>query len=114
MNRRTLTRDRSAPNAILSRPPDLVALESDDGSFALLSFPLRNDPAPPRLSPAEGEVVRLILAGHTSRCIATLRGTTPRTVANQIASIFRKLGVNSRLELVVKAPLVCSSGWGRG
>jgi DNA-binding CsgD family transcriptional regulator len=28
-----------------------------------------------------------------------LRGVSPRTVANQIASVFRKLGVHSRLEL---------------
>lgn len=38
---------------------------------------------------------------HVS-CIARRRGTSPRTVANQIASIFRKHGVGSRAELVAR------------
>jgi DNA-binding CsgD family transcriptional regulator len=109
MSRRRIVHQGSASNGGPSCPCNLVALESDDGSFAVLSFTLPDRAARARLSPAEAEVVRLVLAGQTNRSIATLRGTTPRTVANQIASIFRKLGVSSRLELAVKAPLVCVS-----
>lgn len=52
-----------------------------------------------RLTAAEGEVARLIAAGLSNAEIARRRGASPRTVANQAASIFRKLGVTSRLGL---------------
>lgn len=52
-----------------------------------------------RLSPAEREVVELLLSGASNAEIAHQRGTSARTVANQAASIFRKLGVGSRMEL---------------
>lgn len=51
------------------------------------------------LAEAEQEVCELVLRGQDNRAIAAKRGTSPRTVANQIASIFRKLGVHSRAEL---------------
>ncbi|UQA62031.1 helix-turn-helix domain-containing protein [Polyangium aurulentum] len=51
------------------------------------------------LSPAEREVVELLLSGASNAEIARQRGTSARTVANQAASIFRKLGVGSRMEL---------------
>ncbi len=52
-----------------------------------------------RLSPAEREVAALILRGHSNAAIASRRGTSENTVANQVASIFRKLEVQSRTEL---------------
>ena len=52
-----------------------------------------------RLSLAEREVVQLIAAGLSNAGIAHRRCSSPRTVANQVASIFRKLRVHSRLEL---------------
>jgi DNA-binding NarL/FixJ family response regulator len=52
-----------------------------------------------RLSRAEREVVELLLSGASNAEIARQRGTSARTVANQAASIFRKLGVGSRMEL---------------
>ena len=54
---------------------------------------------PESLSAAEREIALAILSGASSRTIARNRGTSPRTVANQIASIFGKLGVMSRVEL---------------
>jgi DNA-binding NarL/FixJ family response regulator len=53
----------------------------------------------PALSPAEREVATLAAAGWTNAAISVHRGTSDRTVANQMASIFRKLGVSSRQEL---------------
>jgi DNA-binding CsgD family transcriptional regulator len=45
-------------------------------------------------------VALLLLAGHPSASIAAIRGVSPRTVANQIHRIFRKVGVFSRRELI--------------
>jgi len=87
-------------------PADLVALESADGELALLSFTLPDEDAID-LSPAESDVARHILAGRSNSEIAKLRGCSTRTVANQVASLFRKLGIRSRLELVALAPLLC-------
>ena len=113
MSRRELAHVRSEPSSAPPPPRDLAALESDDGSCAVLSFKLPKGAAPPPLSPAEMQIVRFVLAGLTNRCIASMRGTAPRTVANQIASIYRKLDVGSRLELVVKAPFACLYARGR-
>ncbi len=52
-----------------------------------------------RLSPAEREVASALVEGKTNAAIARARGTSANTVANQIRSIFDKLGVGSRTEL---------------
>lgn len=57
----------------------------------------------PELTEAERDVARSVVAGRANRSIAAARGTSVRTVANQLAEIFRKLGLASRLELVVAA-----------
>jgi len=51
------------------------------------------------LSAAEREVADLAIAGNSNESIAKTRGTSVRTVANQLASIFRKLRISSRFEL---------------
>ena len=56
---------------------------------------------PPRaLSPSEREVLSLVVAGATNREIAKARRVSERTIANQVASILRKLGAASRFELI--------------
>ena len=52
-----------------------------------------------RLTRAEEEVARAAIGGLSNAEIATMRGRSERTIANQLASIFRKLGVTSRAEL---------------
>jgi len=52
-----------------------------------------------RLSSAETHVAWLVCDGLSNRDIAIERGTAERTVANQVASIFNKLGVCRRFEL---------------
>jgi DNA-binding NarL/FixJ family response regulator len=89
----------------LPAPPELVALESTQGDFAVLSFPLGDEPSE-SLTPAEVTVAQLILQGKSNREIAAQRGSTVRTVANQVASLFRKMNVRSRLELVTAAPML--------
>src|SRR5262245_26191325 len=51
------------------------------------------------LSAAENAVVELTLRGLTNAAIARERQSSPRTVANQLSSAYRKLGVGNRREL---------------
>jgi DNA-binding CsgD family transcriptional regulator len=74
-------------------PRDLVV--SHDGNVAVLRFPI--DDA--KLSAAEREVLLMMLAGRSNAEIAAARGTSDRTVANQVQSVFKKLGVRSRAQL---------------
>jgi DNA-binding CsgD family transcriptional regulator len=54
------------------------------------------------LSPAEREVALYVVAGFSNSEIGGFRRTSARTVANQISSLFRKLDVRGRLELVLR------------
>lgn len=56
----------------------------------------------PCLTSAERQVVTGVLNGRTNAAIATARRTSCRTVANQLAAIYRKLGVSSRWELAAR------------
>lgn len=53
------------------------------------------------LSPAERAIAKDVVAGHDTATIARHRGVAVRTVANQLANLFHKLGVQSRRELVL-------------
>lgn len=55
-----------------------------------------------RLSPAEVEVAMMALTGSTHRAIAHVRGVSERTVANQLASVYRVFGVRSKAELAAR------------
>ncbi|HEX2876387.1 MAG TPA: helix-turn-helix transcriptional regulator [Polyangiaceae bacterium] len=52
------------------------------------------------LAPAEHTVITLLIEGHGYAEIAQARHTSIRTVANQVASAFRRLGVSGRAELL--------------
>lgn len=52
------------------------------------------------LTDAELAIAPLVAQGCTNEEIARVRGTAPRTVANQLAALYRKLGVTSRVEMV--------------
>ena len=51
------------------------------------------------LTRAERDVAKRAAAGDGNHAIARARGASPRTVANQLAAVFAKLGVRSRAEL---------------
>jgi DNA-binding NarL/FixJ family response regulator len=70
------------------------------GRLVVLSFPIDGPELPEELTPAEREVAEALLRGESNREIAARRGTSDRTVANQISSIFEKTGVYSRSEFV--------------
>jgi DNA-binding CsgD family transcriptional regulator len=91
----------------LDAPAGLVATRLDLGpdAFALLEWPIPRSAAPLSLSSAEREVLELVMEGLSNAEIASRRERSPRTVANQIASIFRRLGVHSRSELLATLAL---------
>ena len=70
----------------------LAAWRFDVGrdAYALLELPATTaEWASGRLTRAEREVVRLIAAGMSNAELGRRRGSSPRTVANQAARIFR-------------------------
>jgi DNA-binding CsgD family transcriptional regulator len=56
-----------------------------------------------QLSPRELDVVRLLIDGSTNRQVAEALVLSPKTVANHVDSLMRKLGVSSRTALAVRA-----------
>lgn len=52
------------------------------------------------LTPSERCIVAQLLDGLSGAELAAQRGRSYRTIANQLATIYRKCGVNSRQELV--------------
>jgi DNA-binding NarL/FixJ family response regulator len=68
--------------------------------FLVMSVPTQEPPLPVGLPPAERDVARGILRGQSNSEIARARGTSVRTVGKQVASLFRRLRVGSRSELV--------------
>ncbi len=81
----------------LSRPDAATTIEVSPGVVAMRwtdrAQRLR------RLTAAEREVARLVIEGKSTRELAALRGRSPRTIDNQLASIYRKLGISTRSEL---------------
>src|SRR3974390_820880 len=55
-----------------------------------------------KLTQAQQEVVRLLIDGYSSLNIATMRNVKESTVKTLINRIFRRLGVNSRTEMIRK------------
>jgi len=97
--------DTSATPAVDVLPPPAGLTVADEAEAQrgqlVLSFPLEPR-LPVNLTPAERDVVVGILAGLPTRRIAERRGVSPRTVSNQIAHIFGKLRVGSRLTLALR------------
>lgn len=89
------------------RPPPLVppaglratALHHEGVDYVVVSYPTSARPELACLSPSEREVAALVLRGLSNAAIARARGVAVRTVANQLASMFKKLHVGSRTEL---------------
>lgn len=82
-----------------SGDPLVVTFHVGDSRFAVLSVPLHDGSLVAVLTAAEREVAALAAAGLGNAAIARCRGTSERTVANQMAAILRKLKVGSRYEL---------------
>lgn len=80
-------------------------------SHRLVSAPRPDLALPATLTLAEQHVVRLLIEGSSHAQIALARNRSERTIANQLASAFQKLGVSGRRpllsHLIRSAPLVC-------
>ena len=82
---------------LLSEPSD-----DDDRRPAPVSVvpPVEPEPRPwDSLTPAEVRVARLVGAGATNRQAADELCLSPHTVNSHLRQVFRKLGVNSRVQL---------------
>lgn len=79
----------------------LLTLPLDVEGLHAIGIPAATAELVARLTPSEREVVGGVLAGKSDREIACARGTSPRTVANQLRAVFDKLGVGTRRELVL-------------
>jgi DNA-binding CsgD family transcriptional regulator len=90
---------------MIAPPEDLEAWEIDlDGHvFVVFEWPTKKQELAAPLTPAERDVLALVLLGESNAAIARRRHRHVRTIANQVASIFRKIGVGSRLELIARA-----------
>jgi DNA-binding NarL/FixJ family response regulator len=74
----------------------LSELRVEGERFEIVSAQRPDLHLPVRLSLAEAEVIRRLVAGDSHAQISGARATSPRTVANQLAKAFRKLGVSGR------------------
>lgn len=106
--RRGQRRDNAAARLIADRSPwpqaprdlELSFVWIDGDELAVLSHPVDGPATLDGLTEAERQVTADVVDGLSNRQIALRRGTAPRTVAKQVASIFRKVGVGSRRQLV--------------
>jgi DNA-binding CsgD family transcriptional regulator len=85
-----------------ARPPD--GLERRDVELGGQRYVVLSYPALPRasllgLSDVESAVARAVAAGQTNDEIAACRGRSVFTIQNQLARIYKKLGLASRAEL---------------
>jgi DNA-binding NarL/FixJ family response regulator len=87
----------------LLNEPSLTAtrIQQEGADYLIVTYPAPRWSPPPCLSRTEQSIVLDLVAGASNHRIAQRRGTSPRTVANQVASIYCKLNVHSRLELFV-------------
>ncbi len=87
---------QSGPRARLAE----VAIR--DERLLVGAYPLMEARRIATLTDAERDVLAKLLAGATNRDIARRRDSSERTVANQVQSIFRKVGARSRSELAFR------------
>jgi DNA-binding NarL/FixJ family response regulator len=79
--------------------PRIVTFSVDDAVLAVVKVPLIECSPLSKLTPVERQVASLAARGLSNAAIGKQRGKSERTIANQMASILRKLEVGSRYEL---------------
>jgi DNA-binding CsgD family transcriptional regulator len=68
-------------------------------AFVRMHAPARIADAARALTAAERDIASGVLEGLSNSELACRRGTSVRTIANQLAALYTKVGVGSRLEL---------------
>jgi DNA-binding NarL/FixJ family response regulator len=92
---------REVEGSPLSAPPGIQAVHAAyrGKPAVVVSFPVPTADWSRSLTSAEKDVANDLLAGLPNHAIGRKRGSSVRTVVNQVASIFKKVGAHSRLEL---------------
>jgi len=105
-------RTRVAARPAMPVPSDLRAARfcARGIEYTVLSYAVTAPQFPAGLTAAERAVLKGILQGGSNVEIAEARGTSPRTIANQVKSLFAKLGVHSRAELIAALSRPASLG----
>ena len=93
-------RNQASDHPLVPSGLEAATFGVDGDDYVVFSFPVPELTPPACLTIAEREVVRGLLAGKSNAEIAEARGCSVRTVANQLRSIFHKLDVSSRAEVV--------------
>jgi DNA-binding NarL/FixJ family response regulator len=85
----------------MTEPSELRArtFRLDGDEYLVLSFRVAPPARSASLTRAEWAVAQAVLSGARNAEIARQRGRSVNTVARQVASIFKKLGVRSRIGL---------------
>jgi len=81
---------------------DAFRMSVGEEEYFVLALPRPRLALPPGLTVAEESVAMLIVLGLSNAEIAKARGSSVRTVANQVAAILTKASVSSRRELIAK------------
>jgi DNA-binding CsgD family transcriptional regulator len=82
-------------------PVGLVAfVDDEDPDRALFVIPLSELAIPEGLTAAERAIVEAVFQDLPTQEIAERRGKSIHTINNQLAAIYKKLGVSSRHELI--------------
>lgn len=79
---------------------ETYTFEVGGDEYCLFELDFGQVTVPAQLTRAEREVTSLVLEGRSNEQIATARGTSSFTVANQLQSVYAKLGVSGRTELI--------------
>ena len=87
---------RALPKALLCR------FGCGSSTLVALGLPTALIDAYPKLTPAERHIVPQLLASKAIPRSPPERNTAVRTIANQVVSIYRKLGVSDRVELALR------------
>jgi DNA-binding CsgD family transcriptional regulator len=78
-------------------------LTTRDGEAVIISTPRLDTQLRRTLTPTEWLVATLLVDGLSHREVAKRRGCAMATVANQVSSVFRKLNISGRAELLLHA-----------
>jgi len=92
--------DTESSTSATGAPRCMTAFEGRLGAYIVLSYPLRRSTRLTDLTEAERAVAQGIISGLSIRDLAEQRNVSHRTIGNQLGSIYRKLRVASRYELI--------------
>jgi DNA-binding NarL/FixJ family response regulator len=103
----TKTRQASAEVRVTAGNAVLNALRAasfavDHDEYCVVSAPFEPAAGFLGLTAAEVEVAKLAISGLSNRAIAERRGSSVRTVANQMAAVLQKLGATSRIQVAAR------------